>query len=175
VVSFGLGRLLLYYEKPYFLKLFLAKVLMKDPIIVSGLQARSDGQQSIAADGRSFGIFEWRGSGPDYLHVHYSDDEAWDVLEGTLTFRFSDRQVDASAGTTVFVPAGVPHSYRVAGGPARYLIILTPGCATLSPPFRLPRGTSITPSCAGLTPKYWNNDPRNRYNDLTAFSVGRKK
>ena len=31
VVSFGPGRLLLYYEKPYFLKLFLAKVSFFTP------------------------------------------------------------------------------------------------------------------------------------------------
>ena len=60
------------------------------------------------------------------MHVHYTDDEAWHVLEGTLTFRFKDKVVDASAGTTVFVPAGVPHSYYEAYGPTRYLIILTP-------------------------------------------------
>jgi quercetin dioxygenase-like cupin family protein len=47
-------------------------------------------------------------------------------LEGTLTFKFRDREVEASAGTTVFVPAGVPHSYYEAHGPTRYLIILTP-------------------------------------------------
>jgi mannose-6-phosphate isomerase-like protein (cupin superfamily) len=60
------------------------------------------------------------------LHVHYSDDEAWHVLEGTLTFRLNDREVEAPAGTTVFVPAGVPHDYYESEGPTRYLIILTP-------------------------------------------------
>jgi quercetin dioxygenase-like cupin family protein len=80
----------------------------------------------ISASGQTFDIYEWRGSGPDYLHVHYHDDEAWHVLEGTLTFRFKDHQVHAPAGTTVFVPAGVPHSYVDPDGTARYLIILTP-------------------------------------------------
>ncbi|HEY6242955.1 MAG TPA: cupin domain-containing protein [Pyrinomonadaceae bacterium] len=98
---------------------------MPEPIIISTLENSSQ-QSRIAATGQSFEIHEWRGSGPDYLHVHYSDDEAWHVLEGTLTFRFVDRQVEASAGTTVFVPAGVPHTYFVAGEPTRYLIILTP-------------------------------------------------
>ena len=93
---------------------------MTEPIIVS------DGQQPIAATGKSFDVQEWSGSGPDYLHVHYADDEAWHVLEGTLTFKFKHKQVEASAGTTVFVPAGVPHTYFEAHGPARYLIIMTP-------------------------------------------------
>ena len=35
----------------------------------------------VAADGASFSIHEWRGSGPAQLHVHHDDDEAWYVLE----------------------------------------------------------------------------------------------
>src|SRR5689334_10588012 len=81
--------------------------------------------QSISAIGKTLVIHEWKGSGPDYMHVHYEDDEAWYVLEGTLKFTFRDRTIDASKGTTVFVPAGVPHTYR-ANGSARYLMILTP-------------------------------------------------
>jgi mannose-6-phosphate isomerase-like protein (cupin superfamily) len=69
-------------------------------------------------------VKEWRGSGPATLHVHHADDEAWHVLEGTLHFRFADREVDVPAGGTVFVPAGVPHTYSARD--ARYLIVLTP-------------------------------------------------
>jgi len=97
---------------------------MPEPIIVNNLG--NLGYQRMAAAGQSFEIHEWQGSGPDYLHVHYADDEAWHVLERTLTFRFIDKQIDVPAGTTVFVPAGVPHTYFVAGEPTRYLIILTP-------------------------------------------------
>jgi len=99
---------------------------MTQPIIVPAKQARTEGQSPIAATGQSFDIHEWRGSGPDYLHIHYSDDEAWHILEGTLTFRFSDKTIEAPAGTTVFVPAGVAHTYYEAAGPTRYLIIMTP-------------------------------------------------
>ncbi len=99
---------------------------MTDPIIVPDKQKREARRQFIAATGQSFDIHEWSGSGPGYLHVHYADDEAWHVLEGTLTFKFRDRQVDAPPGTTVFVPAGVPHDYAEFHGPTRYLIILTP-------------------------------------------------
>ncbi len=104
---------------------------MTDPIIVPGIQSRADGQPPISATGQSLAVHEWRGSGPDYLHVHYADDEAWHILEGTLTFRFADKRVDAPAGTTVFVPAGVPYAYFVANGPARYLIIMTPRLSEL--------------------------------------------
>jgi len=99
---------------------------MTDPIIVPDKQNRWARRQFIAATGQSFDIHEWSGSGPGYLHVHHADDEAWHVLEGTLTFRFRDKQVEAPPGTTVFVPAGVPHDYAELRGPTRYLIILTP-------------------------------------------------
>jgi len=79
----------------------------------------------FSAAGKSFEIHEWRGSGPATLHVHHSDDEAWHVLEGELTFRYSDRTETAGAGRTVFVPAGVAHTYT-AGRETRYLIVLTP-------------------------------------------------
>jgi mannose-6-phosphate isomerase-like protein (cupin superfamily) len=79
----------------------------------------------MAADGNSFSVHEWRGSGPPQMHVHHEDDEAWHVLEGTVVFRFGEREVEAPAGTTVFVPAGVGHTYQSREG-ARYLIILTP-------------------------------------------------
>lgn len=79
----------------------------------------------FSAAGKSFEIHEWRGSGPATLHVHHSDDEAWHVLEGELTFRYADRTETAGTGTTVFVPAGTPHTYT-AGPGSRYLIVLTP-------------------------------------------------
>jgi hypothetical protein len=59
------------------------------------------------------------------VHIHRSDDEAWHVLEGSLRFRLADGEIDAPAGTTVFVPAGSPHAYWETE-PSRYLIFLTP-------------------------------------------------
>lgn len=106
---------------------------MTEPLISLGGQRQSGtaGQHPIAAMGSSFDVHEWSGSGPDYLHVHHSDDEAWHILEGTLTFRFLDREVEVPAGSTVFVPAGVAHSYYEAHGPTRYLIIMTPNLRAL--------------------------------------------
>ncbi len=101
------------------------KNALKKPVISSATLDKKETRQPFSAIGQSLIIHEWRGSGPDYLHVHYEDDEAWYVLEGTLTFKFSDGIVDAPEGTTVFVPAGVPHTYFIKDF-ARYLIILTP-------------------------------------------------
>jgi len=86
--------------------------------------------KAFSATGNSFSIHEWRGSGPATLHVHHSDDEAWHVLEGELTFRYADRSETVGPGTTVFVPAGMPHTYSTGAG-ARYLIVLTPQIAGL--------------------------------------------
>jgi uncharacterized RmlC-like cupin family protein len=83
-----------------------------------------------SATGRSFEIHEWQGSGPAKLHVHHSDDEAWHVLDGELIFRYEGRTEVAGPGATVFVPAGVAHTYT-AGPEARYLIILTPRLSAL--------------------------------------------
>jgi mannose-6-phosphate isomerase-like protein (cupin superfamily) len=98
---------------------------MPRPIVTSSPAAR------IAAAGASFEIHEWSGSEPEDMHVHHSDDEAWHILEGTLTFRFEDGDVDAPAGTTVFVPAGVPHTYFEAHGRTRYLVVMTPRVSAL--------------------------------------------
>jgi len=62
--------------------------------------------------------------------VHHSDDEAWHVLAGELTFRYADRTETAGPGTTVFVRAGTAHTYSTGLG-ARYLIILTPRLSAL--------------------------------------------
>jgi mannose-6-phosphate isomerase-like protein (cupin superfamily) len=97
---------------------------MPEPLVVPGGTAGP--RPPLAADGRSFSVHEWGGDGPPELHVHHEDDEAWHVLEGALSFRFLDREVLAPAGSTVFVPAGVAHTYRESGGPARYLVVLTP-------------------------------------------------
>jgi quercetin dioxygenase-like cupin family protein len=84
----------------------------------------------FSASGNSFSIYEWRGSGPATLHVHHSDDEAWHVLEGELTFRYADRTETVGPRTTVFVRSGVAHTYS-AGAGSRYLIILTPRLSAL--------------------------------------------
>lgn len=88
-----------------------------------------DRPAQFSATGESFAIREWRGSGPAKLHVHHADDEAWHVVEGVLRFRFEDRVVDVGVGETVFVPAGVPHTYEAIG--ARYLVVLTPRLVAL--------------------------------------------
>ena len=99
---------------------------MTQPLIVR----HADGDQRVQADGRTMSIHQWRGSGPPAMHVHHEDDEAWHVLRGELRFRFGERVETAAAGTTVFVPAGVAHTYEALEG-ADYLVILTPRLRSL--------------------------------------------
>jgi len=82
----------------------------------------------------SFVIAEWCDAGgppgpPRFiapLHLHHNDDEAWYVLEGILCVRVGDKDVEAKAGSAVFVPRATPHTYWNPGpGPLRYLLVMT--------------------------------------------------
>ena len=81
-----------------------------------------------------FVVAEWRDPGgppsPPRLiaprHLHRRDDEAWYVLEGTLYVQVGEHEVEARAGSAVFVPRGCPHTYWNPGpGPVRYLLVMT--------------------------------------------------
>ena len=101
--------------------------------------ALAGGGRLGSADG-AFVVVEWQAPddpiGPAQpvapLHVHHGDDEAWYVLEGALGFRLDEREVEARAGSGVFAPRGVAHTYWNAGpGPARYLLVMTPAILRL--------------------------------------------
>jgi quercetin dioxygenase-like cupin family protein len=65
------------------------------------------------------------GDGPP-LHVH-RDDEFILVLAGRLEVRLGEALHDAPAGTFVFIPKGVAHTWRNAGeGPARFFAGFSP-------------------------------------------------
>ena len=93
------------------------------------------GLTPIGAVGETLVVREWSGSGPVYMHVHNSDDEAWHVLSGVLRFKFSDGEVDAGPGATVFVSAGTLHTYWEIE-PSRYLSDTAPRSADRRTEFR---------------------------------------
>jgi quercetin dioxygenase-like cupin family protein len=87
---------------------------------------------TLLADHEHFGAVEVRsdpsGIAPP-LHVHARHAECFFVLEGELTFRLEDRELVAGAGTWVFVPPDVVHTFSVTGETrARFLDIHTPSC-----------------------------------------------
>ncbi|HET6262220.1 MAG TPA: cupin domain-containing protein [Chloroflexia bacterium] len=61
------------------------------------------------------------------LHVNTQEDQAFYILQGTLTFRLGERTVYASAESLVFVPRGSVHTFRNLGGePVRFLCVVSP-------------------------------------------------
>ena len=66
------------------------------------------------------------GAGPPH-HVHLSEDEFIYVLEGQLRVRLADAIHEAPAGTFVFIPKGLPHTWQVTGAlEARFAFGFTP-------------------------------------------------
>jgi mannose-6-phosphate isomerase-like protein (cupin superfamily) len=55
------------------------------------------------------------------LHVHHREDEAWYVLDGSLTYRVEEDETAAGAGDFVWAPRGRPHTFRVESPTARLL------------------------------------------------------
>jgi mannose-6-phosphate isomerase-like protein (cupin superfamily) len=61
-------------------------------------------------------------------HIHTRESEAWFVLEGSLTYRAGTELVDLTGGDFIYLPANVPHAFRVTGKTtARYLALTIPG------------------------------------------------
>ena len=66
------------------------------------------------------------GEGPP-LHVHANEDEVLYVLDGSFRFQLGEAVSAAPAGSLMFVPRGVPHTWQNAGdGPGRLMITFTP-------------------------------------------------
>ncbi|EGE60530.1 UNVERIFIED_ORG: mannose-6-phosphate isomerase-like protein (cupin superfamily) [Rhizobium esperanzae] len=80
--------------------------------------------------GGILGVFESNvpsGGGPP-IHIHHNEDEVIHVIEGDYEFWCDGRLVPVGPGSSIFLPRGVPHTFRVTGTSAgRNLTILTPG------------------------------------------------
>jgi quercetin dioxygenase-like cupin family protein len=62
------------------------------------------------------------------LHRHTYEDEAFYLLEGTMTYRAGDATYHLRAGDFLWLPKGVPHGFRITGtAPARFLGFADPG------------------------------------------------
>ncbi len=66
------------------------------------------------------------GGGPP-PHIHHREDETFQILEGDYEFVVGGKTLRATAGTTLFAPRGVAHTYRYLGTtPGRLMCIITP-------------------------------------------------
>jgi quercetin dioxygenase-like cupin family protein len=62
------------------------------------------------------------------LHIQHTEEEAFYVLEGRVTFRLGDETIAAEPGSYVLIPRGAPHTFLVEGDePARMLTMISPG------------------------------------------------
>jgi mannose-6-phosphate isomerase-like protein (cupin superfamily) len=61
-------------------------------------------------------------------HVHREHQEAFYVVEGTLTFTVGEKSIEAEAGSFLFIPPGVVHSFsNPSDTPARCVNAYVPG------------------------------------------------
>lgn len=84
-----------------------------------------------AAAGDTGGAFtmleaaEPAGFGPP-MHIHHDCAEAFYVLAGEYRIFVEEREFTCPAGSFIYIPAGVPHGFRVGAVPSRKLNIYTP-------------------------------------------------
>jgi len=60
------------------------------------------------------------------LHVHRNEDEWFYVTEGELTFWVGGEVVVAPAGSFVYGPRDIPHTFLVSSAEARFLLVTEP-------------------------------------------------
>jgi quercetin dioxygenase-like cupin family protein len=61
------------------------------------------------------------------LHIHYAEDVAIQVMQGTLDLFWGAEKMQAGAGSFFFQPRGIPHGFRVTGtSPARISYLTIP-------------------------------------------------
>lgn len=85
---------------------------------------------AAAQAGRAMGSFFAEvqpGEGPP-LHLHRGEDEAIHVVDGAADFWLDGAVTRLVAGQGVFLPRGLPHTFRVVSErPGRMLGVVTPG------------------------------------------------
>jgi quercetin dioxygenase-like cupin family protein len=61
------------------------------------------------------------------LHVHRNEDEYYYLLDGEVTFHIGQDTYLARAGSLVFLPRAVPHTFTIHTPTARMLLLNAPG------------------------------------------------
>lgn len=60
------------------------------------------------------------------LHVHHREDEWFYVIDGELTFWVGGQVINAPAGSFVYGPREIPHTFIVNSAEARFLLVTEP-------------------------------------------------
>src|SRR3954469_21624659 len=61
------------------------------------------------------------------LNVHHREDEWFYVIDGELTFWVGGEVIEAPAGSFVYGPRDIPHTFVVSSEQARFLLVTEPG------------------------------------------------
>jgi quercetin dioxygenase-like cupin family protein len=60
------------------------------------------------------------------LHVHEREDELFYILEGSVRVIVGGRVHELASGESIFLPRGIPHTFRIQSERARSLNVITP-------------------------------------------------
>ena len=87
--------------------------------------------------------FRWPKDSGSPLHVHRNEDEWFYVIEGEITFWVGGETIAARAGSFLYGPRDVPHTFHVTSDEARFLMVTEPApfadfVRTLSEPAKAP-------------------------------------
>lgn len=61
------------------------------------------------------------------LHIHSREDESNYILEGEIIYTVGEDTIYAKAGDYVYLPKGVPHTFKLVTDTASTLLLITPG------------------------------------------------
>jgi quercetin dioxygenase-like cupin family protein len=103
--------------------------------------------------------FQWPRGGGSPLHVHRNEDEWFYVIDGELTLWVDGEVIVAPAGSFVYGPRDIPHTFLVTSTEARFLMVTEPApfadfVRALSEPARaltLPPDSAEVPSPEHMT------------------------
>src|SRR2546427_4027072 len=87
------------------------------------------------------------------LHVHHREDEWFYIIEGNLIFWVGGRTIEASAGSFVYGPRDIPHTFTVTSTEARFLLVAEPsGFENFMRTLAEPAQTRSLPPATGQPP-----------------------
>jgi quercetin 2,3-dioxygenase len=81
-----------------------------------------------AATGHALSVMSWHGHAPGGppLHLHPEQDEVFIVDEGEYRFQCDESQFLLKAGDSIFLPRGLPHTFRQLSATGRLRFFYTP-------------------------------------------------
>ena len=90
-------------------------------------------------------------------HVHANEDEVFHLLEGEMEFEVGTQTVTLKAGDLIFLPRGVPHSFKVVGSAnaKTHLTVFPAGIEKMFEELsQLPAGPPDLPTVARICGRY---------------------